>query len=118
MSKLEGIPFQNSETCKGVAYSTEGAPIDFAEITITGTYPEEGWAVNRDAHEMVRVHRGAGSLALKETGEIQLLQGDVVHVPPQTAFAWNVRDDEMILHMSCSPPFSPEQYEIIEEENI
>lgn len=112
--KLEGQKFVNGETCRGVVYVAPGAPSDFAEITITGRYPEEGWAVNHEAHESVRVHRGVGALAVQGSSEVRLLQGDVVHVPPETPFVWS---GDMILHMTCTPPFSTDQYEIIEEKS-
>ena len=110
--KLHGQEFTNSDTCKGVVFAPEAAPLDFAEITITGRYPEQGWAVNHTVHEMVRIHKGIGVLVLKDVREIDLREGDVVHVPPETLFAWR---GDMTLHMSCSPQFDPAQYEIIEE---
>lgn len=113
--RLTGQDFINSDTCKGTVYVPEGAPMDFAEIMISGRYPEEDWAVNREVYEIVRVHRGAGSLAVRGAGVTKLLQGDMVHVPPNTAFAWQ---GNMTLHMTCSPPFNSEQYEVIKEESI
>ena len=111
---VKGENFQNSETCKGVVFAVPDAPLDFAEITINGRYPEEGWAVNHKVHEMVRVHRGASALAIRGVQEEKLLQGDVVHIPPETPFVWQ---GDMILHVSCSPPFDPEQYEIKDYDN-
>lgn len=108
--KLEGQPFQNSDTCHGVAYATN-APLDIAEISINGRYPETGWAINHECHEVVRVSRGIGRLSL-EGAITELSEGDVVHVPPKTPFAWS---GEMEVTMACSPPFYPEQYELIEE---
>lgn len=89
------------------------APLDLAEITITGRYPETGWARNCECHEIVRLLRGTGSLALRDGETIELAESDVVHVPPKTWFAW---DGDMTILMACSPAFSTEQYEIIEEE--
>ncbi len=112
--RIEGEKFQNSQTCKGTSFAPVDAPLDFAEIAITGRYPEEGWAINHEVHEIVRVQRGFGVLAIREAEEVKLLQGDVVHVPPKTPFAWS---GDMTLHMSCSPPFNPAQYEIIGEDD-
>lgn len=111
--KISGQEFTNSSTCKGVTFTPANVPLDFAEITISGRYPAEGWAVNHKAHEMVRVQRGFGTLAIRGAEETKLLQGDVVHVPPETPFAWN---GDMTIHMACSPPFDSAQYEIIEED--
>lgn len=108
--KLHGQPFTNSETCRGVAF-TPDAPLDMAEIVIDGPYPESGWAKNREVHEVVRVLRGTGRLALRDAGITYLEAGDVVHVPAGQCFAWN---GDMTLLMACSPPFDPEQYEVEE----
>lgn len=105
--KLEGAPFVNSSTCHGVAFSA-GAPLDMAEITIDGRYPEQGWARNTKSHEMVRIVRGTGSLELRDDETTQLAEDDVIHVPPGTWFAWS---GDMTITMACSPAFNSEQYE-------
>lgn len=112
--RLKGEKFQNSRTCEGTVFTASDAPLDFTEITISGRYPEEGWAVNHVSHEMVRIHRGAGMLAIRGARDTKLLQGDVVHVPPETHFAWS---GDMTIHMSCSPPFDSMQYEIFREDS-
>lgn len=109
--KLRGAIFKNSTTCEGVAF-TPDAPLDMAEITITGRYPELGWAKNRECHELVRVLDGAGSLQLRDADTIPLAKGDVVHVPAGQWFAWN---GNMTILMACSPAFRPDQYEVKEE---
>lgn len=106
--KLQGEAFTNSDTCHGTAFVAE-APLDMAEIVISGRYPQTGWARNRQSHEMVRVLHGAGSLALGEGSATPLAEGDVIHVPPDTWFAW---EGDMTMLIVCSPPFSAEQYEI------
>ena len=110
--KLRGQPFVNSDVCKGQSFAAN-APLDLAEIEISGRYPEFGWAMNREVYEMVYVKAGQGSLAIRGEAETQLAAGDVVSVAPGQAFAW---DGDMTIVMACSPAFSTEQYEIIEEE--
>lgn len=111
--RLVGEPFQNSDTCRGEAYVAKGAPSDMAMITITGRYPEAGsQALNRECQEVVVVVRGAGRVAIGGVWH-ELKAGDGVTVPPGTPFAW---DGDMTIAMSCTPPFNPEQYEIIEME--
>lgn len=112
--RVNGQNFTNSDTCKGVAFTPVDAPLDFAEITISGRYPEQGWAINHEVYEIVRIQRGFGALAIHGAEETKLLQGDVVHVPPETPFAWS---GDMTIHMACSPPFDPAQYEIIGEDD-
>ena len=108
--KLSSNDFENSPTCRGLAFVSDDAPIDMAIIEISGRYPEVGQAVNHECHEMVTVVSGAGSVTV--AGVLyELAAGDVVHVPPETPFVW---DGNMTITMACTPPFSGEQYEIIE----
>ncbi|MDO4712836.1 MAG: AraC family ligand binding domain-containing protein [Candidatus Saccharibacteria bacterium] len=111
--RLVGEPFQNSDTCRGEAYVAKGAPSDMAIITITGRYPEAGsWALNRECYEFVVVARGVGRVAIDGAWH-GLKPGDGVSIPPGTLFAW---DGDMTIAMPCTPPFNPEQYEIIKIE--
>lgn len=112
--KLEGTPFTNSDTCHGVAFASDTSPTDIAIIEINGRYPQEGsWAKNRESHEIVTVIEGLGSLSIRGARSEELRVGDVVHIAPGQEFAW---DGRMRLAMACSPPFNPQQYEIIEKE--
>ena len=111
--KLEGVPFKNSETCEGKAFAVPGASVDLSVIEINGRYPENGWAWNREVHEMVYVKRGRGNLAVKNGEITNLNEGDVVSVTPGQKFAWS---GDMTLIMACSPPFGSSQYNL-EEEN-
>ena len=105
--KIEGQPFRNSETCEGVAYSTERATQDISTIKISGRYPEEGWAMNEVSDEMVLVSRGRGKLIRKDEVVLELEQGNGVFVEAGTWFAW---EGDMTLTMSCSPSFNSDQY--------
>lgn len=109
--RLDKMEFTNSTTCRGTIFKAN-APLDMAEITISGRYPENGWARNLESHEIVRVLRGAGSLVFRGAEVTNLAEGDVVYVPPRTSFAWN---GDMTILMACSPAFSSKQYEIEEE---
>ncbi len=112
--RLVGESFQNSDTCHGKAYVAEGVPSDMAIITITGRYPEAGsQALNRECQEVVVVVRGAGRVAIDEEVWYELSEGDGVTIPPGTPFTW---DGDMTIAMSCTPPFNPDQYEIINME--
>ncbi len=112
--KLNGQKFRNSATCEGSTFTASDAPLDMAEITISGRYPESGWAKNRKSHEIVRVLGGTGSLQLRDADTVRLAEGDVVHVPAGQWFAWG---GDMTIIMACSPAFSPEQYEVEENDN-
>lgn len=106
--KLAGQKFTNSSTCHGEAYASD-APLDMAEIVIDGRYPEQAWARNHQSHEMARVMSGQGKLLLKDGETMEVSSNDVIHVRPDTWFAW---EGEMAILMACSPAFSPEQYEL------
>tara|TARA_B100001245_G_scaffold55335_1_gene37492 strand:- start:504 stop:836 length:333 start_codon:yes stop_codon:yes gene_type:complete len=105
--KLTGTEFKNSDTCEGVSYSHESARHDIAIITIDGRYPEEGWAMNETSEEMAVVMNGSGKLMIKDDAVVRLEKGDGAYVPAGEWFAWS---GNMTLAMSCSPPFSEEQY--------
>ena len=109
--KLDGQAFKNSDTCEGVSFAAPDAPLDIARIEINGRYPEQGFTRNLRSHEVVYVIEGAGKVTVDET-ETTLTIGDVVHIPPDTPFAW---DGHMTLIMACDPPFEPTQYELINE---
>ncbi|HMS93184.1 MAG TPA: hypothetical protein PKD28_02230 [Candidatus Saccharibacteria bacterium] len=114
MNKIVGESFENSKTCHGMAFVAD-APLDLAEIVITGRYPEDGWAKNRESHEMVRVLRGVGSLTLRNSEVTGLVEGDVVHVLPGDWFAW---DGDMTILIACSPASDPEKYEVKMDDQI
>lgn len=109
--KLQGADFTNSRTCHGVSYVADEAPVDLAEITITGRYPERGWARNLESHEMMRVLSGSGRLLYSDGHEAGFTAGDVLHVPPMTWFAW---DGDATILMATSPVFDPDKYKLKE----
>ena len=110
MAEVQGIPFRNSETCEGVAYVADGAPLDYSQIIVSGRYPETGWAMNEKSHEIVTLQRGVGRLVLAKAGPIEL-RSKPVHVPAGEWFAW---EGDMTIGMACSPPFNKDQYKVIE----
>lgn len=110
--KLDGIPFQNSDTCKGISFAVSDAPLDIATIIISGRYPETGWAMNDECHEMVVISRGHGRLLLRDGLETVLAAGDAVTVEPKQWFAW---DGDMDIVMACQPAFNSGQYNVEEE---
>lgn len=114
--RLEGKKFVNGDTCSGIVYHHEGSPHDTAEIRMTGPYPEDGWAMNTEVSALVKVVRGAGKLALRDAEELSLVQGDRLEIPPGTVYAWKPRGGELVIEMTCTPPFTTEQYQHIEDD--
>lgn len=113
--KVDGVSFKNSDTCEGVSFASSEDSQDLSVITISGRYPESGWALNKIVHELVYIQSGAGSLIYKSGETIILEKGDVVAVDPQQWFAW---DGNMKLIMACQPAFSPKQYKIKDNDEI
>lgn len=111
MEKLQGTAFTNSDSCKGNTFSID-APLNMADVTVNGRYPEKGWARNRVSHGIVRVLRGKGELFARDGGKTRVVEGDVVYAPPGEWFVWS---GYMRLLIACSPPFNSEQYEIEED---
>lgn len=105
----QGEAFRNSETCWGESFTTDSDIVDVARIVIRGEYPEHGWSYNEEAHEMVVVTVGSGSVEIKDGKTHTLTAGDVVYLAPQERFRWS---GDMELVISCSPAFDASKYHV------
>lgn len=109
MAKVEGVEFSNGLTCQGVNYTAPGDKLGLAEITIDGRYPEQDWARNRHSDEMVRVMRGTGRLAIRNSESTRLEAGDVTHIPAGEQFSWS---GDMTLLVAFSKQRLPPEAEL------
>lgn len=107
--KVEGSHFINGSTCEGDSYTVDDTSHDLAVIRIRGRYPEAGWAVNDEVHELVYVTDGSGTLEIKNGDDLSLEKGSVVSIAPRKRFAWQ---GELTLVMTCQPAFYPDQYSL------
>ncbi|MES2876637.1 MAG: hypothetical protein V4678_04170 [Patescibacteria group bacterium] len=84
---------------------------DAATAKISGRYPETGFALNRESDMVLRITHGIGIIATRESSE-QVGEGDVLFIDKQTPYFYE-GDFEVL--MVSSPPWSPEQYEHIDD---
>lgn len=84
---------------------------DAAVASINGRYPETGFALNRESSMVIRVIRGMGDIATKDSTE-NLRAGDVVFIDADTPYRYEGHFEVMIV---STPPWSAGQYEYIED---
>ncbi len=121
--KSQGEEFPNGPTCMVEAFDVI-APSgevdttrDFADVTITGSYPKEmgRYAMNRTVHETVSVTKGSGMLlTISPNGMLvgrAFKEGDRITIEPGTGFQWQADVGQTIeTELICEPPFTPAQY--------
>ena len=110
-SKNQVIERKNSDRCIVSEFPIEDHDIDFAIVKVSARYPDVGLATNRISKEIVYVQEGDGKVVVDDIEHI-LKQGDVVLIFANEKFYW---DGNMILHISCTPAFTPEQHIHISE---
>jgi len=108
-----GFAFSNSAECFGESFDVLNAPLNLARITIGSRYPEEGYLYNLEAHEMVYVVTGSGSLHTPDSDTQKLSAGDAIYLEPGQRFAW---DGDMSIVTACSPAFENSKH-IAEEKS-
>lgn len=101
---------QNSDSCKTTEYDFKDSDMDLGIATITGRYPEEGYCMNLKCKELVYVIEGEGSLYFEDKN-INFSKGDAILIEPNEKYYW--KSNYCILTMTCTPPWSKEQYELI-----
>jgi len=101
---------KNSDICCVTEYDMGDRDIDFAIVTLTGRYPDEGRVNNTRSKEIVYIHEGNGYVEID--GENYLLKaGDAVLIETGEKFYWN---GSMTLFISCHPAFTVEQHQRVE----
>lgn len=103
----EANRFENAATCVAYEYETEGTDINVARVEISGRYPVEGSAVNREVRELAYVLKGSGTVTVDGT-ESALAEGDVVSIERGERVHW---DGTMTLLLACAPAWNSAQYE-------
>ena len=107
---FEAKQYENAPSCTAYEYDTEGEDINIARIEIHGRYPLEGNAVNETVKELVYVEAGEGSISVNGGKPFILNKGDVLCIDAGETFYW---EGSMILIISCTPAWTPEQYRLI-----
>lgn len=108
--KNQGIEKQNSGSCTVIEHKLNHDMLDFAIVTITGRYPEERRAVNKECAELAYVSAGQGKVYVN--GEETVLNtGDVILIDAGEKFYW---EGNMQLHVSCRPAWNIEQHQMVD----
>ena len=110
IKKYQRKEFKNGEFCVAFEYPTNDRDINGAVIELSGRYPQTGWAINEICKEMAYVISGSGKLVVEDK-EYELNTGDLALINPGEKFYWQ---GNMEIFMPCAPPWTPEQYKIIE----
>ncbi len=111
------IAKNNIQRNNGTNCTVTEIPIDTHELNIAlaeinGRYPETGCAVNHKVSELVYIQSGTGSLTVG-TDTINFEEGDSLLIEPNEPFYWHGKFSAVI---ACSPAFTVEQHEHIENE--
>ncbi len=110
ISKIQRKKFTNGDCCTAYEYPMEDRDINGAVISLSGRYPDKGWAINEICKEMGYIVSGSGKLVVEDK-EYELSAGDLVLINPGEKFYWQ---GNMEIFMPCAPAWNPQQYKIIE----
>ena len=91
--------------------SFEKKTIDLAVAEISGRYPETGCCVNEQCDEAAYIFEGTVNVTKKDGDTHLLNSGDSVFISKDEPFFWE-GNGKMVI--SCSPPWTPEQYKNVE----
>ena len=109
ISLEQSIEHGNSEACIVHEYGTNGTS-DAAVIEINGRYPETGASLNKVAKAVIHIINGQGELVV-DGERSSLAIGDVAFIDPEEVYFF---EGDFTMFMSCTPPWSPDQYESAE----
>lgn len=112
IKKKDAIKHHSSSHCIVYDYSMQNREMNIATAEITGRYPDRGYVVNHNCHEMAYVLKGTGKL-VTDIKEAFLSAGDVVYIAPGEKYYW---EGKLTLVLPTSPAWTPDQHEIISEE--
>jgi len=107
--KQQTTEHKNSDVCVVTKHHINDELIDFAIVKVTGRYPDQGCAVNRQCKEIVYIQSGSGTVTVDGV-EHKINEGDLVLIEAGENFFW---EGGLSLHISCRPAFTTEQHEIV-----
>jgi hypothetical protein len=85
-----------------------------AEITITGRYPTEGYAVNDISLALVSIESGSGIVAVKDSEPQKIETGDRILIKPGEPYFFKPTG-KLAIRYIATPAWTVEQSRIIEE---
>lgn len=86
-------------------YEFGDADINVAHITLSGRYPDSGWAVNTVSKECCYITRGSGTLTVEDS-VFELEEGDACIIEAGERYFWEA---DMTLVIASTPPWTKEQ---------
>ncbi|MBP7766981.1 hypothetical protein KA068_00475 [Candidatus Saccharibacteria bacterium] len=110
--KDTGVKFSNSSACFGYEYNPGSGKIDIATISIRDRFPEKGWGMLEESHEMAVVIKGSGYILFKDGEKYDLEVGGVVYIEPGEWFCWGGNMDMVV---PCGPAFNPDKHRLSED---
>lgn len=114
ISKEDSEKFEHSDKCTVYEYSFGDKDIDCAIAEISGRYPESGFVVNNECKELIYVLEGEGKVVTRDN-VIEFKEGDAFIIESKEQYFWDARCKVL---MPCTPAFTPDQYEHIEDEDM
>ena len=106
VEKKHSVERNNSKICVVTEYPTDHAHLDFAIVSISGKYPEIGYATNLISSEIIYVQSGSGQVTVNGVTK-RVCAGDVILIEPNEQFIWA---GDLQLHIACHPAFSAGQH--------
>lgn len=101
---------KNSEVCLINEYNLEDKDIDISKATITGRYPNEGYALNEISKELIYIINGEGTINFENESK-SFSRGDTILIDKNTKFYWDSEYCEATI--ICTPPFDINQYKLV-----
>lgn len=96
---------------EGGVIEYDGDPdINLARITLSGRYPEHGWALNTESKMLCYVVEGSGSLYFDDSS-FELDAGDVCIIETNEKYYW---DADMTLLIASTPAWTKKQTRTLE----
>lgn len=111
IKKENAISGKNSEKCKTTEYDFFDKDIDVGVATITGRYPEDGYALNTISKELIFVLEETGKLCFKDKKEVEFAKGDAILIEPNDKYYWDT--EHCIVSMTCTPAWHAEQHKLV-----
>lgn len=118
MDYLQNSVAENHEYFDGAVkvreFNFSDNTINDAEITLTGRYPLEGYAVNDISTALITVESGQGEITIKEQGTQSLKTGDRLLIKSREPYFFHAMGS-LVIRYIATPAWKPEQSKIVED---
>jgi len=104
-------PGQNSAVCKTIEYDFQDKDINIGVATITGRFPDSGYALNLISKELVYVLDGSGIIHF-ENKEVKYQKGDAILILPNEKYYYET--EYSVLTLTCTPAWNKDQHKIVD----